>query len=198
LKRQALFIILTIAITTSGCTHQESSYKVEKQEVHTLATEVISTTQVSQSLFTFNSANYAIVSDFGSNLFGYIDETGTYTIIPQFISARSFSQNGLALVQDAKNQLYGYIDKSGRYIIQPQFMWASDFSSNGLAAVKDLTSELWGYIDETGSFVIQPFSGSAGDFAENGLAAASVDSRENKYFGYIDRTGQFGSCVKPK
>lgn len=58
---------------------------------------------------------------------GYIDETGTIVIKPQFENCSSFCTNGLASAcRDGK---YGYIDTSGAFVIEPQFDFASIFSN---------------------------------------------------------------------
>lgn len=93
---------------------------------------------------------------------GFIDNTGTVKIQPQFdmrVGSPGFSE-GLAAagVEVSGEPKFGYIDRSGAWVIEPQFDTASDFS-DGLAAVGRRTGldgyryMEFGFIDTTGSLV---------------------------------------------
>jgi hypothetical protein len=116
---------------------------------------------------------------------GYIDNTGTIKIQPQFELALPFFE-GLAVV--GLNGKMGYIDTSGTLVIPMQYAMHSDFSDGlCLVMVQEGGNQTWGYIDKTGATVIQPTFDTANDFSE-GLAgvAASLDTDSH---GYIDKSG---------
>jgi hypothetical protein len=117
---------------------------------------------------------------------GYIDESGTYVINPQFEIAENFSENGLALV--VMDEKWGYIDEKGNYVIELQFDEAWGFSDNGLAPVK--TNKKYGVIDEDGEFVINPqFDGCKGVFDDGYFLFYNInDDYDYEYF-LIDKDG---------
>lgn len=142
---------------------------------------------------------------------GYIDNTGTIRIQPQFDGADDFS-DGLAMVcviEDGVRK-WGYIDPSGTLVIQPQFADAGRFSE-GMAAVGTVSaddSRRYGYIDKTGTIVIPiqyegEFQGSARYARKfsDGLCAVTVEGEPRTpvtsyvgtllvdYYGYMDKTG---------
>ncbi len=117
---------------------------------------------------------------------GYIDNTGTIKIQPQYELAGPFSE-GLATVR--LNGKWGYIDTSGTMVIQPQFDDAHPFS-DGLATVGKFSEDgpLFGYIDKTGTVVIPMQYGFPSDFSD-GLCMVLVEENGSQTSGYIDKTG---------
>jgi len=110
---------------------------------------------------------------------GYIDETGTLKISPQFGSANSFS-NGLALVGDKLNNL-SFIDKHGKKVFDLDGDYANYFFE-GRAVVRK--NGKWGFIDKTGNWIVQPMYDMASWYSE-GLAVVINDSQ----CGYINVSG---------
>lgn len=113
------------------------------------------------------------------NKWGYIDETGTYVIYPQFDEANEFSE-GLAAVMNDDG--WGYIDHAGKIIIPFQYESAGYFSE-GLAAVE--IGDKFGYIDATNNFVIQPQFDNAMKFV-NGYAEVMIGLKWYR----IDKSGK--------
>lgn len=69
-----------------------------------------------------------------NNIWGYVDNSGTFVINPQFENAYPFF-NGLARVEsDGK---VGYIATDGKYVVQPQYQAGSDFSEGYAFVVTD-------------------------------------------------------------
>ncbi len=69
-------------------------------------------------------------------LYGFVDNTGTVVVKPQYPDAGSFS-DGLAVVMYMKEDgsaWWGHIDKQGEYVIPPIYRDASSFRE-GFAAV---------------------------------------------------------------
>ena len=60
------------------------------------------------------------IPDGGSNLYGYIDETGNWAIAPNYLYAFSF-ENGLAYVKTEDGR-GGYIDRDGKEV----YLWTTD------------------------------------------------------------------------
>jgi hypothetical protein len=127
---------------------------------------------------------------------GFIDNTGTIKIEPQFnlrIGSPGFSE-GLAAVAVGENndEKWGYIDKTGAWVIEPQFDSAFDFSE-GLALVGNRTGfdgdryMKFGCIDTTGSLVI-PMQYYAAPVFHEGLAVVHEgEGYSHQYF--MDKTG---------
>ncbi len=117
---------------------------------------------------------------------GYIDNTGTFIITPQFDSAERF-WDGLAAVT-VKGEV-GYIDKTGASVIKPKYEKGGRFSE-GLAAV--VVNGRVGFIDRTGALAIAAKfydDGRVTSFSfSRGLFPASLDGKK---WGYIDKTGRW-------
>lgn len=118
---------------------------------------------------------------------GFIDETGTVVIPPQFTGGVGKFSEGLANV--GMGAKWGFIDKTGTVVIPLQFVYASYFT-DGLARVlvKESVSPFrgWSYIDKTGKIVI-PNNFAAFSFSEG---FAVLQTEEGGKMGYIDKTGK--------
>lgn len=122
--------------------------------------------------------------------FGYMDQTGTIRIQPQFESARGFKQ-GLAAV--SLSGKYGFIDKSGRFVIAPQFTGVWDFDEFGMCPVcYDSAQQHWGYVDTLGTLVIDTlFSYAAGFSCGRALVGTGQQWTPEFRQNYINRAGDF-------
>lgn len=120
------------------------------------------------------------------NELGYINHSGEIIINPQFKSATCFS-DGLALVRSKGSESkYGFIGKDGRYVISPIYDAATCFS-DGMAWV--LQNNRIMAINTGGEIVINlPNVVNARNFSE-GLAAFSISSRNDNYWGFMDKKG---------
>jgi len=136
---------------------------------------------------------------------GYIDDSGTVVIKPQFDDAKPFYE-GLGRVRVGAK--WGFIDGTGKFAIPPQFELnpfggepndsSLDFHE-GMAAISLQRGEKWGYIDNAGKIVVQPKYDLARRFSE-GLAlvgntySRTVGQATAVYYGgaarYIDKTGK--------
>lgn len=116
--------------------------------------------------------------DFGGR-WGYIDETGSPAIYPDFAEAREFRESLAAAKLVEK---WGFIDLQGEFIINPVYEECGDFSE-GLAAVKWYGR--WGYIDREGRFAVQPRYQQARPFL-HGAGEVQLGSR----WGRVTRSGQ--------
>ena len=124
---------------------------------------------------------------------GFIANTGTIKIEPQYELAGPFSES-LALVR--LNGKWGFIDSSGTMVIQPQVEQANPFC-DGLASVGEFSGDgpLFGYIDKTGTLVIPMQYGFPSDFSE-GLCMVLIEESGGQTSGYIDKTGTM--VIEPK
>lgn len=85
------------------------------------------------------------------NKVGYIDQTGEWSIKPQFDGARQFSENLAAVQVDG---LWGFIDPEGNWMIEPRYPVVGSFK-NGLAYFFDPKNETGGYLDSDGQVYLQ-------------------------------------------
>jgi hypothetical protein len=127
---------------------------------------------------------------------GFIDNTGTVKIEPQFemgAGSPGFSE-GLAAVgvMQGAEPKFGYINGAGAWVVKPQFDSASDFS-DGLAWVGSKTGldgDMYmklGCIDTTGSLVIPMQYYTIGPVFHEGLAVVASEGYSSQSF--IDNTG---------
>lgn len=152
------------------------------------------------------SAGFARIKVKG--LYGFIDHTGKFAILPTLLHAGDFSDGMVRVVLDGpcfvpgsggcdigetvppnsgkKGELppsckFTFIDASGRVISAARFDGAKAFSE-GLAPVK--VGSLWGYINRGGAMAISPQFDDAMSFSD-GVAAV----RQGGFYGYIDKSG---------
>jgi hypothetical protein len=128
-----------------------------------------------------------------SDLWGYVDTTGTFAVEPQYDRAFDFS-NGRAVVE--KNDSFGYIDRTGTFVIEPQFDGARR-SGNDRAPVLTggFVDGSWGYISRSGGMVIEPQYEEALPFSENRAAVNVSDGMSDEY-GFTNPSGDM--VIKPE
>lgn len=130
-----------------------------------------------------SSNNYshglALVQDFNTDQFGYINKDGDMEINFQYAEARGF-YNGLAAIKISDK--WGFIDTSGNTVIAPRYIEAGNFG-DGLVPVRENT-DTFGYADKSGRIVIEPQFEDARAFSE-GRAAVLIDG----FWGFIDKSG---------
>jgi hypothetical protein len=132
------------------------------------------------------------------NKTGYINQTGTIVITPQFDTYHKHYGNttlfylprfmfGMTIVPKeitTDNFKFGYIDTKGTQIVSSMYYDAGDFSNEGLAYVSNSVDAwgnlLYGYIDKTGGTKISSQFMGAGYFHQ-GLAAVAT--------GYVTSLG---------
>lgn len=144
----------------------------------------------------FIEAKFASAGDFNNGLapvqlpgqlYGFIDETGSFVIEPQFDFAQPLSESKAAVRVDG---LWGYINSDGATIVEPKYSDARPFSG-GLAAVE--TFEGWIYIDADGNEAINPTFqiSTAGEFSEGLAPIETADG-----WGFINKSGS--PVITPK
>lgn len=136
-------------------------------------------------------ALYPARIDYMSNLWGYIDDSGTFVIKPQFTYAYRFNEDGLAKVEvDGK---MGFIDRDGEYIIRPEFLSIDDFYDGRAIAQMDDGS---GYvlIDTTGKVLSKAYS-YLYDYSD-GRVKFCVQNGDDYLYGLLDKDGN--EVVKPE
>lgn len=133
------------------------------------------------SLFREGMALFSQLDKEGTIQWGYVDNTGTVKIIPQFSDARLFSE-GMAAVANKEGK-WGFIDAKGSIVINYQFEGAGSFR-DGLCIVYD--GKQYGYIEKTGKYKINPQFEDANPFSE-GKALVAMNGRK---YGYIDSDGK--------
>ncbi|HET6993185.1 MAG TPA: WG repeat-containing protein [Bacteroidia bacterium] len=83
--------------------------------------------------------------------YGYIDESGSYVVKPEFQDAWPFIRGSAVVKEKGK---YGLIDKDGKYILEPQFDSVASFTSACSIVEKD---SVWGFIQNgTGKEILKP------------------------------------------
>ncbi|MBK7789694.1 MAG: WG repeat-containing protein [Saprospiraceae bacterium] len=78
-------------------------------------------------------------------VWGFVDPTGHFVILPKYDELRDFSEGLAACNYGGK---WGFLDTSGRDVIAQQYLTCADFSS-GRALVQDFNQHYY-YIDKTG------------------------------------------------
>lgn len=123
-----------------------------------------------------------------NDLWGYVDNKGTFVINPQFENAHPFF-NGLArVVSDGK---VGYIDSDGKYLVQPQFQDGSDFSEGYAFVVTDNSYPIC--INTKGKEV---FTLKGAEVVSNFSEGFAMYKNESGKFGYVDTKGN--SAITPR
>lgn len=116
---------------------------------------------------------------------GYIDDTGSLRIKPQYDLTYDFQDNGLAVVE--YNNLYGIIDGTGKYIVVPSFQSISQFSEGRAATI---TNDGFTLIDESGNVLTQKSYGYIGTFKNQRVIAAGNNDQGQYVYGYLDLDGK--------
>jgi hypothetical protein len=162
-----------------------------------LATPVSLQQQPAQKTAAQSHLRFAIVQN---DKVGFIDESGTVIIKPQFgddPSRPSYFSEGLALVNSGGKS--NYIDESGKTVLSTAYR-AGPFSE-GLAVVcvpqtradKNESDVKCGFMDESGRIVIKPQFDKADQF-HDGMARFWVyegnDSDSREKVGFIDKEGR--------
>jgi hypothetical protein len=125
--------------------------------------------------------------------YGYIDNSGSMVIPPQFDRASNFSQ-GLASIEN--NGKWSYINESGEIVINldtPDDLFPGYFVDD-LAMVPQGTPEhvQCGFINGQGEWVIRPRFDNAHFFSEDFAMVGRNDGTGTFHYkwGYIDKTGR--------
>lgn len=148
--------------------------------------------------FTFSYINkfkdgiaIAKLNDDLNGMYGWINKSGGWQIMPKYFRCNDFDEYGMAKVLIEKrittdssfssSHKYGYINYKGDYLIQPIFDYLGDFKNNKAVAKLGGT----GYIDRLGNDNISFIYDYASDF-NNKIALVQ---RKN-FFGYINEIGE--------
>ncbi|MGN1304131.1 MAG: WG repeat-containing protein [Oscillospiraceae bacterium] len=175
----------TVASSDVNNSQNTETYHATDEQASPQIEEIPSQMTDGQISNSSDTLKLAAVSLNGS--WGYIDESGSFVIEPQFDEAYNFASNGLAVVRISDK--WGYIDTNGNLAIEPQFDDEYVFTDNNLALVE--MDNKWGYINDTGSFIIDPQFDYARNFA-NGLA---VVEKNDKHY-YINENGDIVIEIK--
>ena len=140
------------------------------------------------SVYAFGFFDRARYLDNETELWGFMDKTGTKVLPAQFLYLGPLGADGLAVAQDSTTGLYGFVDKTGTWIHEPIYMDIKirEFS-NGLFAMKDPTTELWGFIDASYNWKIAPAFMDVGRFSETGSCLAQ--DPDTGLWGVINTSG---------
>jgi hypothetical protein len=120
---------------------------------------------------------------------GYIDQTGKYSINPQFKTAFLFS-DGLAKVKDNSEEKFGFIDEKGKYVIPAKYVSATDFS-DGIAPVTEEDQKIT-LINKEGTIITTLDSIETCRKFQNNYAAVQVNGK----WGFINTNGEI--VIKPQ
>ncbi|MDK2123910.1 WG repeat-containing protein [Parachitinimonas caeni] len=114
-------------------------------------------------------------------LWGYMDLQGKWVIEPQYLEARSFSEDGMARVKTKTG--WGFLGADLKLVIPAKFEEVQGMRA-GRAAFKK--GGKWGFLDTQGQVVIPPRFTEVSYFDDGGLAAVSVGEKH----GFIDKQGK--------
>lgn len=132
---------------------------------------------------------YDLSTDTETGGWGFIDQTGSFVIPPQYESFMVRDANvtyqvfcgGVAMVKDG-NGHWGGIDKNGKTVIPFQYE-AADIVSEGIVAVQK--NGKWGGVDTTGKLVV-PFDYDSVFTFNEGVARVESGGK----YGFVDATGK--------
>lgn len=115
------------------------------------------------------SAGLCAVADSVTELWGYVDATGSLVIAQQFSSCHPFVETEygekFAPARDRSTGLWGVIDQTGAWVAgaTPRFVDMGEFSAvddggaqGWLAPARSADGNLWGLVDRTGTWVVEP------------------------------------------
>jgi hypothetical protein len=86
-----------------------------------------------QSIGEFDSSGLAPAEN--DNLWGYIDQSGSFAISPRFTSAHQFADDGLARVTVPGSPGVAFIDRTGQIQLQTRYNAVTDFGPSGSAKI---------------------------------------------------------------
>ncbi len=133
-------------------------------------------------------AAFSIQAQDGSQLYGYLDETGKPVIKPGYMYATDF-EGDLAIVKLADG-VYEVIDRMGKTVKALDF-WQVAGLSGGKAAFRQYPDGKFGYIDTSGNVIIKPAFTAAGEFTDGRAAVAVPGGDGIEIRGLIDESGRF-------
>jgi hypothetical protein len=118
-------------------------------------------------------------------LWGFIDNTGSMVISPQFEAAAPFSE-GLAEVGVGGKS--SFVDTTGKVVFNTDFNFGDvELFREGFAAARNQNG--WGFIDTKGRVIVTPQYTSVGDFS-SGLAMVRTGDWAEGKAGYINVLGE--------
>ncbi|HMZ03589.1 MAG TPA: WG repeat-containing protein [bacterium] len=126
--------------------------------------------------------------------YGFIDQTGTMKINPQFDDARFFKEGmaSVAIINEKEGLLWGFVNAEGKTVINPQFKEVG-FFQDGLACISN--GEKIGYVDKAGIYTINPQfdipnSGNASFEKITAFYNGTACFRQGREWGFIDKQGK--------
>ncbi|AYE35108.1 WG repeat-containing protein [Clostridium septicum] len=127
----------------------------------------------------------AVKNTKSNSLYGYINNSGKFVILPTFEYASNFNSDGLAIV--VKNNLTGVIDTTGKFIVEPTFSNIEEFSEG--RAVCTFTDGSMGIIDKLGNIITKKKYQYISKFNNLRAVVANPKPNGNYLYGYIDIDG---------
>ncbi len=189
----ALTLITVLAIS-GGCSKQNTPADAVYDEIDTADTILEIPAETQSSPATQKLKETSIPSD-STNLFpayeyvngvkqyGFIDETGTFIILPGYSSVTDFS-DGYAIISGIED--YKVIDKSGKIIYESDTP-TRPYRNGAAVFMKSVDGSLKeGYIDTSGKTIIKPRFLQADDFRKDNTAFVSTETGK---YALIDKSG---------
>lgn len=155
-------------------------------------------TEMYSNVFTSNQGAIT-VRDQTTQLWGVLNDSGSWHIEPQFRQIGAFSdfyEDGslYATAQSDSNWLWGIIDFNGNWVLEPQYAEISSSNlSAGVMVAKDDKTQCWGFADFNGNWVLEPTFRviSDIDYSLNGSATANAVAEKDGGWGRIDLEGNW-------
>lgn len=137
-----------------------------------------------ESYYSYQEIYPAVSSTAKEAKWGYIDQTGTVLITPQFSQAYPFQKNQLAVAGRGNN--VGLIDLWGNFILEPSYNYINDYQE-GLAIAHDQEGAV--VLNESGKVISDKYS-FVGNY-NNRRASYSIQNPDESYlYGYLNETGK--------
>ncbi len=187
----ASMLLLTVSCGSVTQVNSDNSADVIN-DINTESTATEKTDDVTEPARTQDAVNKALYParlDYLGNLWGYVDDSGTFVIKPKFSYAYRFDDDGLAKVEvDGK---IGVIGQDGEYIIRPEYLSIDEFNEGRAAAQRD---DGYVLIDATGKVLSKTYLYLF--YYSDGRALFSINNGDNYFYGLLDKDGN--EVLKPE
>lgn len=191
--KRAAAIVLTalLLMSAASCGSNETGKKVESSETGLVSPQMESYASpdgIHIGVHEQNAAESgiypALENHLGDLKWGYIDNRGSFVIMPEFSDARRFQPNRRAVAGSGGK--FGIIEKTGKYIVEPIYNNINEYRDK-LAIAQDDTGFV--VLDENGEIISKKYY-YISNYKDNRAAYSIKNQDGSLLYGYLDETGE--------